>query len=313
MDVRGSSEQLRWPCNLERIHFQQLQPLGRSPPFFCLPGRSDSIRRLAALGAKMAPTHPFYAASSLDLHGRRAPFERVEDTAAYYCNEMRGLQPRGPYYLGGFCLGALVAFEMSRQLLAQGHQIALLALVEPAIDFAPFRGLKSKLNRYWYHLRHFYALKGTERWADLCERLVEIRKRSLRHRLAFCRESDEEYQAMIRRYVFQSYPGEVAIFLAADSFLSLSPSRDPRCVKWKALAQGGTEIFYFPGNHKTLLFPPLVDTLAERLKQCISRAQLSREGGRTVQPLIPLPSGYHTPATHETGLRLLHFDAGAVK
>src|SRR4030095_9055074 len=54
----------------------------------------------------------------------------VEDMAAHYINELRSVQPTGPYFIGGRSLGGMIAFEMARQLRAQGHEIGLLALLD---------------------------------------------------------------------------------------------------------------------------------------------------------------------------------------
>src|SRR5258708_13615964 len=52
----------------------------------------------------------------------------VEDMAAHFIQEIRTVQPHGPYYLGGYCFGGNVAFEMARQLTQQGETIALLGV-----------------------------------------------------------------------------------------------------------------------------------------------------------------------------------------
>jgi amino acid adenylation domain-containing protein len=56
----------------------------------------------------------------------------VEAMASHYLREIRRRQPSGPYYLGGLCAGGVLAYEMARQLEAQGEEVALLALVESA-------------------------------------------------------------------------------------------------------------------------------------------------------------------------------------
>ena len=48
--------------------------------------------------------------------------------ARFYLEEVRALQPHGPYYLGGYCFGGNVAYEMARQLRAQGERVAQILL-----------------------------------------------------------------------------------------------------------------------------------------------------------------------------------------
>src|SRR4030095_11213475 len=78
----------------------------------------------------VAPAQPFYALERPGLDGRQPPLTRIEDLAAYFVGDLRAFQPEGPYLIGGYCLGGMVAFEMARQLQAQGQEVALLALFE---------------------------------------------------------------------------------------------------------------------------------------------------------------------------------------
>ncbi len=55
---------------------------------------------------------------------------KIEDMAAVYVKEIRRVQPHGPYYLGGYCMGGTAAYEVAQQLLAQGEQIAFLGLFD---------------------------------------------------------------------------------------------------------------------------------------------------------------------------------------
>ena len=50
--------------------------------------------------------------------------------ATRYVEALREVQPEGPYHLGGWSMGGIVAFEMALQLKAQGHQIATLAIID---------------------------------------------------------------------------------------------------------------------------------------------------------------------------------------
>src|SRR5207253_9633907 len=59
------------------------------------------------------------------------PTRRSSDLAQYIA-DMRRVQPKGPYHLGGYCFGGNVAFEMARQLSSQNEQVDLLALINCA-------------------------------------------------------------------------------------------------------------------------------------------------------------------------------------
>jgi thioesterase domain-containing protein len=70
---------------------------------------------------------PFYA---IDPHGvHDAPPHSIEEMAAARLELVRQVSPHGPYVLGGFCNGGLIAFEMARQLEAAGEKISSLILL----------------------------------------------------------------------------------------------------------------------------------------------------------------------------------------
>jgi thioesterase domain-containing protein len=86
-----------------------------------------NYRRLSQyLGAE----RPFYGLQAQGLDGRLPPLTSVEEMAALYVKEIRGVQPKGPYCLGGGTSGGVVAFEMAQQLQAIGEEVGLLALFD---------------------------------------------------------------------------------------------------------------------------------------------------------------------------------------
>ena len=76
----------------------------------------------------MADERPFYGIQAVGLYGRESPQTSVEAMASRYIAEMKSVQPSGPYALGGYCFGGLVAYEMANQLLAEGDEVALVAM-----------------------------------------------------------------------------------------------------------------------------------------------------------------------------------------
>jgi thioesterase domain-containing protein len=64
---------------------------------------------------------------SQGLDGAMPPLATIEEMAALYVSEMKRMQPRGPYLIGGYCSGGTVSIEMAQQLRAQGDEVALLA------------------------------------------------------------------------------------------------------------------------------------------------------------------------------------------
>ena len=104
---------------------------GSRPAFFCVHAAGGAVNCYRALARCMGDDQPFYAFRSPGLDDTGAPPARtVEAMAVVYLEELRGVQPEGPYYLGGWSLGGLIAMEMARQLQTGGHKIAALVLVD---------------------------------------------------------------------------------------------------------------------------------------------------------------------------------------
>ena len=89
-----------------------------------------------SLARRLGPQVPFYALvpKRIDL---TQPVPSIEELAAFYVGEIRKISPSGPYLLGGFCIGGIIAYEVARQLREQGQEISLLALVDSLSAYPP--------------------------------------------------------------------------------------------------------------------------------------------------------------------------------
>ncbi len=103
---------------------------GAAPPFFCVHPAGGNVLCYAPLAKHLGPERPFYAFQARGLEDGEESVTSVEAAAFNYVEAMRAVQPEGPYFIGGWSIGGLIAFEMSRMLQAQGQQIALLALFD---------------------------------------------------------------------------------------------------------------------------------------------------------------------------------------
>lgn len=104
-----------------------IQPQGKLPPLFFSHGADGSVfyyRRLAEL---LRPDVPFYGIQAPSAG--KVPAS-LEEMAAGYIADIRAVRPRGPYFLGGYCMGGTVAFEMARQLQSAGELVSLLLLID---------------------------------------------------------------------------------------------------------------------------------------------------------------------------------------
>src|SRR5207253_11167405 len=107
-----------------------IQPQGSQPPFFCVHPIGGSVFCYRDLARHLGSDQPFYGLQARDLVPNQEPHASVETMAADYIEALRIIQPTGPYRLGGWSLGGVVAFEMAQQLQRQGESISVLALID---------------------------------------------------------------------------------------------------------------------------------------------------------------------------------------
>ena len=105
---------------------------GSLPAIYAVPGVFGNVIGFAELSRELGLAQPFYGLQSLGLDGMATPLDSIDVMARRYASEIQTIQPHGPYILVGACFGATVAYEMARQLLAAGEEVAFLGLLDPA-------------------------------------------------------------------------------------------------------------------------------------------------------------------------------------
>ncbi len=248
-----------------------IQPVGSHSPFFCIHGVGGNVVGFRELAQHMKPDYPFYGLQSQGLDGKHACHTRIEDMAAHYLGEICTIQAKGPYHLGGFSLGGLVAYEMACQLLARGEEVGLLVL------FDTYAGNRKPANQSLLDL-----LRHPTR-AQL-QRLPAALGKKVRRTIRMWR-LPEHLKNVLRtnaraaeQYRLQPYGGKATLLRAGDTWRM---SEDPRA-GWDQLV-GELETIEIPGTHFDILREPHVSRLAECLKGCIDGASL-------VEPEAPISS-----------------------
>ena len=290
-------------AELSRSLVVPLQPEGSRPPLFLVHGAGgDILWGYANLSAHMPSDQPIYGIKSSGQAGREE-FTRIEDMAACYVQELRAFQPHGPYYLGGYCFGGNVAYEMARQLQASGEKVAFLALLDSAPAnagyekirwWAPRYGLRFARNLYYWmadfaqqtprerrefiirKLRVFarkFAKGGGNRTVDL-EAVIDV-SHFPENELRLWKI---HLQALIE-HVQQPYPGQVLLLRTRGQPLLCSLEND---FCWRKLAQGGVQVTVIPGSHENVFMEPNVRRLAKELGFALAHAQ--RQAGTKQSP-----------------------------
>jgi amino acid adenylation domain-containing protein len=139
--IRHLALAARHPEAVARTAMVPVQTGGSLAPFFFLHG--DFVEGglyCINMARQIGPERPFYA---IDPHGvHDVPPQTIEEMAAARLELVRQVRPHGPYVLGGFCNGGLVAFEMARQLEAAGERVSSLILLSVDGSNAEFSWLE---------------------------------------------------------------------------------------------------------------------------------------------------------------------------
>jgi acyl transferase domain-containing protein/thioesterase domain-containing protein/acyl carrier protein len=166
-----------------------IQPNGSRPPFFCIHGVGGNIVEYSHLTKYLPADQPFYGIQSASLSRKGPRLTRVEEMAAYYIEEVRRLQPEGPYYLAGSSFGGIVGYEMAQQLHEQGQRVALLALFDTyGPDYPRLLSTTTVLQRKIARVK----LRASLHWSNL--KLLDSGQR-----LAYVREKSRKALRMLNR------------------------------------------------------------------------------------------------------------------
>jgi aspartate racemase len=249
-----------------------IQPRGSRLPFFCVPPAASTVLIFASLAQHLGPEQPFYGLQPVGMDGRQPPHRRVEDMAAHYLGEIRALQPEGPYFLGGMCFGAIVAFEMAQQLHRQGQQVALLAILD---TWSPSQNsLAYYARRVVHHWQRKQLLSVLAKKFDYLLRGIKLSARAYTPEDVLdkrVQQVSEVHRVARNAYRAQVYPGKITLFLCDAGAV------EDRRADWAKSTTEQLEVHMVSGRHAhepgiSYIREPHVRVLAEKLKACLERA-----------------------------------------
>lgn len=269
------------------IHHAVRSPLvplslgGNKSPFFCVHPMFGVVFPYLELAHHLGDDRSFYGLQPLGLDGKSAPLNRMEAIAAYYVQAIQTLQPHGPYFLGGWSFGGLVAFEMAQQLIQAGEQVAFLAILDtPAPCHRPsfYQSLKFLLGTALWSTLPFlldYGALASDRlqsrhawiarwqWSTIGRliptesRLQLLDESAIAPLLRIVYANSEA----VYRYKPQKYGDRLTLFQATEGFTT---REHDLYAGWHTLANN-IQLHRVPGNHLSLLKHPHVETLAQQI------------------------------------------------
>ncbi len=260
---------------------------GRAPLFLVHPG-GGNLMAYVGLVKELDAEQPVFGLRSRGIEYDETPNWTVEEMARDYLAAIREVAPSGPYRLGGWSLGGVIAFEMARQLEAAGETVEPLLLIDsrsPRLDDPDGPARSSALQQ----VRRFaedLGLPGdrlplpeeeqgdADEVAYLREVLVAARLAGLVPEALDLARMQHLYgvfkinvQAM-QDYRPGSYGGRIVLLRARKRTLSQRLFRS-RTFGWERVATGGVEVLAVPGTHYSMLREPHAAALAREIERAL--------------------------------------------
>jgi thioesterase domain-containing protein len=270
-----------------------LQTNGSRPPFFWIHGELSD----ATLPRHLGPDQPVYGLLHQSDDGKPARYKTVESIAAHYLSEIRTIQPKGPYFIGGFCFGGLVAIEIAQQLRAVGDEMAFLVVMDPDIlktcgrsllplqnqPDVPSKGARARdnLRRLHQKLDGFdtqqrLTFLGSRVQSKLAQWITSLTFPIKSAICAFCAVFGIAlpvslrsfyilgvYRRATRKYRLKSFPGSLTLFVQSPT--------DGSPLFWQGLAENVEVHELPPVSHNDILKEPYVRVWAAKLKGLLQR------------------------------------------
>lgn len=266
-----------------------VQSKGSKPPFFCVSPSVIDVITYRELSRNMGEDQPFYALYSESLGLWRLGVEHLETIAMQFIQKMREIDQNGPYLIGGYSAGGIVALEIAKQLRDQGYQVGLLVLFDtfgpnyprllPGITRGIFTALLvvRRIQSYFWKFRlldwsgkiQYLRFPRIQTWVR--DRYGEVKAPP--HTPA---EKGAYYLSPARReYRPGDYDGKVLLVRARKSLLGIH--RDPM-MGWREIFSNDFEVCMVPGDHEAILFGPRSKFVAEKLNSYIDSSFPSLTG-----------------------------------
>jgi len=236
---------------------------GDAAPLFCIHGLGGGVASFLPLTDHLAAERPVYGLQPQGLQNDRQPHDRIEAMAAHYADEIRGVQPTGPYFLAGWSMGGLLALEIARQFTEAGERVEWVAMFdthlpaeEPTDEAPDDRAILRYLQPFLgFSEEELDQASAQNLPAFLAEKIglpAGLADGAIARLAGVCKAQ----LAALGRRRETPYRGPVALF-------STNGAEDD--VRWRQLFPRLT-VKQVGGDHYSMLQPPHVETLATELK-----------------------------------------------
>jgi thioesterase domain-containing protein len=273
---------------------------GSKPPIFFMHSEGGNVLEYWPLSKYFHADQGIYALQAKGLKGETVVSQSVEEMAESFLSEVERVQPKGPFYLGGYCLGGLVAYEMARQLIEKGEKVNFLALISARTpDYlrksASNASLPKRLSgqtseRVLLERDNLSHLNWNQKYNYIRERvmrinnLIQVNCELFLDRILSPLKLDGHWHS--RDYIlyrsvqnqdhaFLSYRPKPCLVDVAMFRVKNNPSffvKDDY-LGWSKLIQGNIRTFEVNGFHKNIMKEPNIRMVGQQLNELLLRAQ----------------------------------------
>lgn len=246
-----------------RYSLVPIQMQGSRPPLFAI--HTITLMDLPRNLGKDQPLYFLRYGMAAEVGNRSVRLPSLEELAGHYIKELQQVQPHGPYYLIGFSFGGLIAYEMAGQLIANGHQVNLVGLLDTCLTE------EKRLQPLHRIIRNFFRQGPSQLLVTLKRKITD---------LSTPYEYGEDFwphiytsapdEACRNNYQPKSYKGRVTLFQGWEpesNFFSYAPREQA----WKKLIGDRLEVQHVPGTHFDMCKEPHVKILAAKLMACMDK------------------------------------------
>lgn len=245
-------------------------PQGVTPPLFLIhPGGGD-VLLYRNLAQRLQPTTSVYAVKPYGRNGYPIVHTQIPEMAAFYIKQIRAIQPEGPYLLGGFCAGGVIAFEMALQLQRRGFSVPCVMLIN-SVDMQERRRWEQA------HRRHS-RLK--ELWWNLKAQVKTLLYKYCVNRVAYPPKFVQKMSVMsvyltaADNYMPQGqFHGDLWLFKSREEpphELDVQHFSPDPLFGWGNRAPAGVKVYGSVGNFEGILQEPHVKEIADQVQTYIS-------------------------------------------
>ena len=254
----GDKEKLKWKSLIP------LKVKGKRRPLFCLHAKGGHVFFYNKFASYLDDDLPIYALQPRSLNGEDSMYNSIEEMAGHYIEEIKSVQPEGPYNILATCFSNAVGLEMAHQLKSEGHEIENLFMV----DAAPGKSYSKVVEGFTPLHRANHRLKKSAIYnkAKGIYKKLKGQVETTSEESDFSEKHEKHLGKIFSEYERMPYDGKI-ILIRSSEFENMQ-RKDFHVEDWlQIVTKENLEKLVVEGHHQTLFIEPEVQHLADAFNQ----------------------------------------------